>query len=516
MFEAKYLDWNQKKIKSIIDFYGPKFIYFKKILDLGCGHGDIGGALFRLGAEVTGVDARQDHIKMAQKKFPGIKFLTADVERGFPINKNFDIILDLGLLCHVKDYENHLREICKKTTHLVLETAVCDSIDDKLSININENKALIDHAINGVGSRPSVAAIERVLTECGMTFKRVDSNKLNSGSYVYDWYPSYNNSVDFNKRRMWFCVKNGSGIKIANTALAPQEIKKEEQKEEQKEIPNKEEAKEIPSPTVVEQKRDIVLSTELIEEDITKSKDFRVAVCFSGHLRTFIDNIDNFKKNLLDLYNCDVFISTWDSFGAKERAADNNVNKIKTNDLIEKIESLISVKKIFIEEKRDFEIIQLMNKKKVDNRDFNGMLSMFYKIEHCNQLKIEYERENNFSYDCVVRIRPDLSLITPIILPTKKNDYNYLYIPIHGDFGGLNDQLAFSNSKNMDIYSSLYTRIVYYLNCGAVMNPEKLVKFNIDKNKIQTRRFNLKYVIKRSNGHDQDNYLLEKRIGFIK
>lgn len=513
MFEAKYLDWNQKKIKSIIDFYGPKFIYFKKILDLGCGHGDIGGALFRLGAEVTGVDARQDHIKMAQKKFPGIKFLTADVERGFPINKNFDIILDLGLLCHVKDYENHLREICKKTTHLVLETAVCDSIDDKLSININENKALIDHAINGVGSRPSVAAIERVLTECGMTFKRVDSNKLNSGSYVYDWYPSYNNSVDFNKRRMWFCVKNGSGIKIANTALAPQEIKKEEQKE----IPNKEEAKEIPSPTVVEQKRDIVLSTELIEEDITKSKDFRVAVCFSGHLRTFIDNIDNFKKNLLDLYNCDVFISTWDSFGLSNRPLDKKIYTLQTNDYVYHISQKINVKKFYIEENdKQFTISSLMERKRVDHRDFNGMLSMFYKIQNCNELKIEYEKENNFTYNCVVRARPDLLLNSPIILPKNKNDYKYVYVPVNGDFGGLNDQLSFSSSKMMDIYSSLYQRINYYLTCGSVMNPEKLVKFNLDKNKIGIRKFDVKYLIIRSDGTYQDNYLLEKKLGFVK
>ena len=73
MFDGKYLEWNQRRIKCIIDFYGHKFMYQKKILDLGCGQADISGGLYRLGGEITAVDARQEHLTIAAKKFPGIK-----------------------------------------------------------------------------------------------------------------------------------------------------------------------------------------------------------------------------------------------------------------------------------------------------------------------------------------------------------------------------------------------------------------------------------------------------------
>src|SRR5580692_10545851 len=107
-FDGQYLDWNQKRIKGIVDFYGYKFMYQKKVLDLGCGYADISGTLHRLGAEVTAVDARGDHLKIVSKKFAGIKTIQADLDRNWPFRgAQFDIVLDLGLLCHLANYEAH-------------------------------------------------------------------------------------------------------------------------------------------------------------------------------------------------------------------------------------------------------------------------------------------------------------------------------------------------------------------------------------------------------------------------
>ena len=57
-------------------------MFYKRILDLGCGHADISGVFYRLGADITVVDARQDHLKIAQKKFPGIKAVKMDLDKG--------------------------------------------------------------------------------------------------------------------------------------------------------------------------------------------------------------------------------------------------------------------------------------------------------------------------------------------------------------------------------------------------------------------------------------------------
>lgn len=217
MFDGQYFDWNQKRIKGIVDFYGYKFFYFKRLLDLGCGYGDLGGVLYRLGADVTGVDVRQEHLKVVNKKYSGIKTVQANLDDKWPFHgQKFDLILDLGLLCHLADYEKHLNAVCASCTHLVLETAVCDSDDPYKVIQAPENKGVYDLSHGGMGCRPGPAAIERVLKESGMNFKRMDNQKFNSGDYSYDWYPRNDNSTNLGKRRIWFCVKESSPIQFAN------------------------------------------------------------------------------------------------------------------------------------------------------------------------------------------------------------------------------------------------------------------------------------------------------------
>ena len=221
MFDGRYFEWNQKRAKGIVDFYGHKFFYNRKVLDLGCGYGDIGGVLYRLGADVTGVDARQEHLKIVAKKFSGIKCVKADLDGNWPFHgKSFDLTLHLGLLCHLNNFEAHLRIVCASTTNLVLETAVCDSDDPFLCVSVPENKGIYDLSVNGVGCRPTAAAIERVLSECGMNFKRVDKAIYNAGDYVYDWQSKNEKSIDSRHRRIWFCVKNTSPIQM-QTGLTP-------------------------------------------------------------------------------------------------------------------------------------------------------------------------------------------------------------------------------------------------------------------------------------------------------
>lgn len=216
MFSGKYLEWNQKRIKGIIDFYGHKFIYCKKMLDLGCGQADISGAFYRLGADIIAVDARQEHLSIAGKKFPGLKTVKADLDRDWAFaGKKYDIVLDLGIICHLRDYEQHLRNVCQTTNHLVLETAVCDSDDPYKCITSTENKNIYDLSVNGVNSRPTAAAIERILTECGMNFRRVDDAKFNAGEYSYNWQSKNDDDCSIYKRRIWFAVKNSSAIQIA-------------------------------------------------------------------------------------------------------------------------------------------------------------------------------------------------------------------------------------------------------------------------------------------------------------
>lgn len=207
-FDGHYLDWNQKRVKGIVDFYGYKFMQGKKILDLGCGHADISGVLHRLGADVTAIDSRSDHLKIVNKKFSGIKTLQADLDRGWPLpNQRFDMILDLGVLCHLANFEEHLRTVCANTKYLVLETAIADTDDPNFCSPVGESKGVYDLSANGLGCRPSAAAVEKVLTDCGMNFQRLDDAKFNTPQYVYDWKVTGSKNLDLHKRRIWFASK---------------------------------------------------------------------------------------------------------------------------------------------------------------------------------------------------------------------------------------------------------------------------------------------------------------------
>lgn len=222
MFDGKYFDWNQKRVKGIVDYFGYKFFYNKKILDLGCGHADLSGVLYRLGADITAVDARQEHLKIVTKKFPGVKVVRANLEGPWPFfGQKFDIILDLGLLCHLGSFEEHLKTVCASTNYLILETAVCDSLDPTKCIQVPEAKEVYDLSYNGMGCRPSPAAIENILEKNGMSYKRMDSSKFNSGDYVYDWFPKDDNSTNLGKRRLWIASKDTSVVINAQNGSQP-------------------------------------------------------------------------------------------------------------------------------------------------------------------------------------------------------------------------------------------------------------------------------------------------------
>ncbi len=500
MFNGKYLDWNQKRIKGIIDQYGPTYMFQKKVLDLGAGHCDIGGALYRLGADVTAVDIRQEHLKIINKKFPGIKTQKNDLDSKWPfIGKQFDIVLNLDLICHLLDFENHLKAVCSSANHLVLETAVCDSEDPYKNILVNENKNIYDLSGNGQGCRPSPAAIERILTECGFTFSRLDNAKFNSGDYTYNWIPKNNNHHSPNQRRIWFATKNNTAKKSPSNQITPSP-----------------KAFNLSSRITTPQIIQSTFNSPTISNYIPfkSGKKPKVALCISGHLRTFDSNYPSVKTNILDKLDCDVFIHTWDILGLSYRSGDSNLYNTQTSRALDIINKLYNPKKIVIEKSKKFNVTPLMQKH-AGFRDIDGMLSMFYKIEECNKLKREYEKENGFKYDFEIRFRGDLWMEQPIPI-TDSTNIHHLYLPLYGNFGGACDQFAFGGSSVMDQFSEAYSFLERYFNAGAPVNPEKVLQYHIDICKIPVSKVPVKFLIRRANGLVQDNMLLERAWGMVK
>ncbi len=213
----------------------------------------------------------------------------------------------------------------------------------------------------------------------------------------------------------------------------------------------------------------------------------KIAVCISGHFRKLDSHIDALNRFLINdpLNEYDLFIHTWN-------VTDRNGSSLNEDIVYKKYKPKIMV----IEKPIIFAATQLMLDKNIGKYDINGVMSMFYKIEKCNQLKLDFESSNNFKYDCVIRFRGDVELLQPLHI--NKDDLHKLAIPLHGDYYGLNDQFAYSNSDVMNKYSSTFSNISDHL-VNRVFNPEIFTKETVIKHKLELVRPSVQYIIRRSN-----------------
>ena len=86
------------------------------ILDIGCGGGLLSEPMNRLGANVTGIDASTNNIKIAKlhakKNKLNINYICTSPEK-LKIKKKFDVILNMEIVEHVEDIDFFL-ESCSK------------------------------------------------------------------------------------------------------------------------------------------------------------------------------------------------------------------------------------------------------------------------------------------------------------------------------------------------------------------------------------------------------------------
>jgi hypothetical protein len=162
----------------------------------------------------------------------------------------------------------------------------------------------------------------------------------------------------------------------------------------------------------------------------------RVAILLAGEMRNFnnIELIRQNNKNLFELYNCDIFISTWDKKGYSSYHGSINSKDYSDNtveeDYIKNIYN--NIKSINIENFNEWFLRlpetykEIYNKKfKTGNHTINAtVFPQLYKIWDCNRLKTEYEITNNFKYDLVIRFRSDMCLIEEIPEEYLKDYFN--------------------------------------------------------------------------------------------
>ena len=87
-----------------------------QVLDIGCGGGLLCEPMFRMGAEVVGIDASKKNIEVAKfhakKNKLKIDYKATSPEK-FKTNKKFDVVLNMEIVEHVEDINFFIQESSK-------------------------------------------------------------------------------------------------------------------------------------------------------------------------------------------------------------------------------------------------------------------------------------------------------------------------------------------------------------------------------------------------------------------
>lgn len=102
--------WAWEYGRDLLQFLAPKA--GERILDVGCGTGQLTDEIAQLGAEPVGVDASPAMIEAARKNFPAIRFEVCDAA-AMPFDNEFDSVFSNASLHWVTDQKGAIASIAR-------------------------------------------------------------------------------------------------------------------------------------------------------------------------------------------------------------------------------------------------------------------------------------------------------------------------------------------------------------------------------------------------------------------
>jgi hypothetical protein len=183
----------------------------------------------------------------------------------------------------------------------------------------------------------------------------------------------------------------------------------------------------------------------------------RIAVCFSGMIRTGIEAFPSIKRFVGDLWdNCDFFMHTWDldyhnvlTGEPPEHFDAFNKNNLQLKELkVQRLSTLYNFKAVEIEpyHKTIGDLSGMFSNYIEDDR---WLIPWFYSWHKSIILKKKFEAKNKFSFDAVVKLRPDVIFNKEITLQKlidRVSDNDFGINMIYNDSGTMiTDDIVFVN-----------------------------------------------------------------------
>ena len=168
---VKYYETVRNKPEDIYEservFFFPLIQRVKSVLDVGCAAGGTYNIIHKINPRVhyTGIDVSERMIKAAKTLFPSTNFkITPGGKLDFPDN-SFDLVLELGVMHHIINYKNFIREcfrVCRSYCLLDLPRL----LPKEHKFDINESYMLLNERFHEEESiDPSVTKVPYVLVD---------------------------------------------------------------------------------------------------------------------------------------------------------------------------------------------------------------------------------------------------------------------------------------------------------------------------------------------------------------
>ncbi len=155
----------------------------------------------------------------------------------------------------------------------------------------------------------------------------------------------------------------------------------------------------------------------------------KIAIQLYGHLRTFEACAPALKKHILDHYDVDVFMHTWDQTEHSTKSWYDDSVKASTlavnEHVLKKIEQFYAPKAIKIEAQNLFEESGKFGTHDKIQISLQGLKYMLYSQWQANKLREDYEQENHIKYDYIIVTRPDIFPFVKLNLADYEKEFEY-------------------------------------------------------------------------------------------
>lgn len=206
-----YVEARQARLRNLFTHVDPRSLAGRRVLELGCGTGELGQAFVELGATVVSVDARPAFVAELRARYPGREAHVGDLEAmDLGALGRFDAVLCFGLLYHLATPGDFLAACTRVADTLYLESVVLDS---SAAVCPAADEAGEDQAFSLRGCRPSPSWIRETLARHGFCATDISSAAANWGGAapsVFDWEIGESGSWmrgGYLLRRMFVCTR---------------------------------------------------------------------------------------------------------------------------------------------------------------------------------------------------------------------------------------------------------------------------------------------------------------------